>query len=60
MYSFVVLGQIPGTGITISFTMWLGLCLAAIAVTIWLRARHQNPQPNKQQERIEALSSIAI
>lgn len=29
MYSFLVLGQIPGTGITISFSTWLSLCLLA-------------------------------
>ena len=61
MYSFVVLGQIPGTGITISFTMWLGLCATVLLVTMWLRARRQNSRLSaKQSKRTEALNAIAI
>jgi hypothetical protein len=37
MYSFFVLGQIPGTSITISFTMWLSLSLLAAGTYLALR-----------------------
>jgi len=37
MYSFVVLGQIPGTSITISFTMWIQLALLLAAVVVWYK-----------------------
>ena len=42
MYSFFVLGQIPGTSIIITFTMWMQL-FAALFVTgmlIYLRRTH--------------------
>lgn len=35
MYSFFILGQIPGTNITISFTMWLVLAVSVTAVVVW-------------------------
>jgi hypothetical protein len=38
MYSFFVLGQVPGTSITISFTMWLMLSLLAATLYIGFRA----------------------
>jgi membrane protein implicated in regulation of membrane protease activity len=44
MYSFFVLGQVPGTGITISFTMWLMLSLVAATLYIGLRYRKQREQ----------------
>ena len=34
MYSFLVLGIIPGTNIQITFTTWLQLC--AVVVFVWL------------------------
>lgn len=37
MYSFVILGQIPGTNITISFMMWAQLGLVALVAVIGLR-----------------------
>lgn len=37
MYSFFVLGQIPGTGLTISFSVWLILCLLAGTAYLWVR-----------------------
>lgn len=40
MYSFVVLGQIPGTEIRISFTGWLLVCLLALACGLAIRRRH--------------------
>ncbi len=43
MYTFLVLGQIPGTNIQISFQVWLvilaGLVLAVMAFTLSLRVR---------------------
>ena len=48
MYSFFVLGQIPGTSITISFTAWLTLCLLGgagyLAVRVY-RRRLDSQQP---------------
>jgi hypothetical protein len=43
MYSFVVLGLIPGTNITISFTMWLQLALAFGAVMTWFLYKRTAP-----------------
>ncbi|MDB5169681.1 MAG: hypothetical protein JWN82_77 [Candidatus Saccharibacteria bacterium] len=43
MYSFFVLGQIPGTSITISFTMWLTLCLAATLIYLAVRMHRNQP-----------------
>jgi hypothetical protein len=37
MYSFFILGQIPGTGITISFTTWLVLAISLAAAIIWYK-----------------------
>lgn len=34
MYSFLVLGQIPGTNLVVSFQVWLGLF--AVLAGIWL------------------------
>ena len=45
MYSFLVLGQVPGTGIVITFTMWLEL-IAAVLITITWAVLH-NRQPKK-------------
>ena len=39
MYSFFILGQIPGTSIQISFQVWLFLCAVALVVYIKLRPR---------------------
>lgn len=44
MYSFFVLGQIPGTSITISFTMWLMLSLLAVTLYFGVRYTRQRPQ----------------
>ncbi len=41
MYSFFVLGQIPGTSITISFSMWLTLCLLAITTYLGIRVHRR-------------------
>lgn len=47
MYNFFVLGQIPGTSITITFTMWLqaGLFIALLIV-LFLVHRHHELQDN--------------
>lgn len=42
MYSFVILGQIPGTDITISFTMWVELALFVAALITWVIVRHKS------------------
>lgn len=39
MYSFFVLGQIPGTGIVISFTMWLQAMLAVTLIVAYVKYR---------------------
>lgn len=44
MYNFFVLGQIPGTSITISFTMWLMLSLLAATLYLGVRYLRQRPQ----------------
>jgi hypothetical protein len=42
MYSFFILGQIPGTNITISFTMWAQLCAVLLLAVLVIRfRRHQ-------------------
>ncbi len=41
MYSFFILGQIPGTSITISFQAWLIITAVAIGVFIKLRPKIQ-------------------
>lgn len=48
MYSFFVLGQVPGTSITITFTMWMELCAAAVMVTLWLYVRHRNTESTSE------------
>ncbi len=42
MYSFIVLGLIPGTQVQISFAMWLiaAACVLALAVTAYMRRKH--------------------
>ena len=42
MYDFFVLGQIPGTSIIITFTMWMQLfaVVSAIALLIYIRRAH--------------------
>ncbi len=32
MYSFFILGEIPGTNVTISFSMWMALCAVALLI----------------------------
>lgn len=39
MYNFFVLGQIPGTNITITFTMWAELFAIAIVLFAWMHLR---------------------
>ncbi len=50
MYNFFVLGQIPGTSITITFTMWAELVAVAIVLFAWMRLRrnHQLANPMLQ------------
>lgn len=43
MYSFFVLGQIPGTSITISFSAWLTLCLLAATSYLWVHVHRRKP-----------------
>jgi hypothetical protein len=42
MYSFVILGQIPGTDITISFTMWVELALFVGTLIAWITVRQNH------------------
>lgn len=44
MYNFFVLGQVPGTGITISFTMWLMLSLLVATSYLGVRYLRQRPE----------------
>lgn len=41
MYSLLILGQIPGTGVTITFTMWalLSVALLLLALLAVIRRR---------------------
>ena len=42
MYNFVVLGQIPGTNVTISFGLWtLAAALAIAIITLLKLVRHR-------------------
>lgn len=55
MYSFIVLGEIPGTEITISFTMWLLLGLLVVAFIASVRVHRNRPhslelEPNISNE----------
>lgn len=52
MYSFVVLGQIPGTSITISFTMWVQLALIIAAAAIWYQYVHKHNHATEKHHTI--------
>jgi len=39
MYSFFILGQVPGTAVTITFTMWLQLCALIIGLLALYRVQ---------------------
>jgi hypothetical protein len=41
MYSFFILGQVPGTNIVISFTMWVVLAAALLLLTLWLHLKNR-------------------
>ena len=49
MYSFIVLGEIPGTNITISFTMWVLLCLLVITTAFYIRLHRNQAAPQSLQ-----------
>ena len=55
MYSFVVLGQIPGTSITISFTMWIQLALLLTMAVLLYKYTHKTKHTQNQK-----LSSFMI
>ena len=42
MYSLVVLGQIPGTNIRISFTVWLLVCLLAVSAAVLVKVHRRS------------------
>lgn len=46
MYSFFVLGQIPGTEIVITFTMWMQLFAILLALTILFFVRRSQALKN--------------
>ena len=52
MYSFFVLGQIPGTDITITFSMWMQLCAALLAIALLIRVHRRNTQQRPIQPTI--------
>lgn len=43
MHSLVVLGQVPGTNIEISFTMWLVMSLIALSLFMAVRMYRHKP-----------------
>ena len=57
MYSFLVLGQVPGTGIVITFTMWLELIAAVLITITWAVLRNRQP---KKTTRSDIDFSIAL
>lgn len=65
MYSFFVLGLIPGTGIQITFQIWMDCLLLVFefAAVAWLCRRH-NLQlnrylPERMQQTVQLYVSIA-
>ena len=41
MYSFFVLGQVPGTGLVITFTMWAELAALLFTLLVWIGYRRR-------------------
>lgn len=48
MYSFFVLGQIPGTDIIITFSMWAQLAALVAACGLWMYVRRQRRDYTRQ------------
>lgn len=39
MFNFLVLGQVPGTNITVTFSMWASLAVTIASIVILFRLR---------------------
>lgn len=61
MYSFFVLGLIPGTNIQITFTMWLEFVLLLAATIYGVHYRHQRRHlpPSLSPEANERITQLA-
>jgi len=45
MYHFFILGQVPGTNIIISFSMWMLLAAAVLSLLLWVRLKRRSTEP---------------
>lgn len=48
MYNFLILGQIPGTDVVITFAMWTLLGAAVLGIFTWFKVRSYRRQAEKQ------------
>lgn len=57
MYSFLVLGMIPGTDIQINFTAWSILAVIVLALVFWLPSERRRHQTRVNIMKIEAFNA---
>lgn len=60
MYSFVVLGEVPGTNIIISFSTWLVVGLVTLLAVLAFRTLARKHENSNEKRRISFIEKITI